>query len=56
MFCYSTAKVKHHLDNYFDKSREALVGGVEVDQELCLLCTHCFEVINPRRACAGGLL
>ena len=37
--------MKHHLGNYFDKSREALVGGVGVDQELCLLCTQCFEVI-----------
>ena len=36
--------MKHHLNNYFDKSREALVGGVGVDQELCLLCTQCFEV------------
>ena len=50
--------MKHHLANYFDKSQEALVGGVGVDQELCLLCTQCFEVIlklialsSPLHAC-----
>ena len=40
----STEKVKAHLKTYFDRSHQALVGGVGVDQELSLLCTQCFEV------------
>ena len=40
----STEKVRDHLKTYLDRCQQALRGGVGVDQELCLLCTQCFEV------------
>jgi hypothetical protein len=41
---HNTKKVKVHLNAYFTRCQQALVGGVGVDQELSLLCVQCFEV------------
>ena len=44
MCMHSSEVVKGHLKTYFNRCQQALVGGVGVDHELCLLCTQCFEV------------
>ena len=49
-FLCSVDQVKSHLQEYFDRSRQAMQESEHVqaseaiDQNLCLLCIQCFEV------------
>jgi hypothetical protein len=48
---HNTKKVKVHLNAYFTRCQQALVGGVGVDQELSLLCVQCFENAVEKEYC-----